>query len=223
MNRLPDDPCGMGLWCAAELLGDLALNESSGTAQGNHFLFLGACAVFMLAGIMVLAWLGTPPVNPAVGKSLPELELAPLLNADSKGSAEDSSQSLKVFYLWGPWDSESRIGYQRIADLYQRFQSNSRIQFVLVAFSEGDTDVDQLRAESQAAMEEAGFQLPCFYDPTGESSMELALLMPYGSMGFPTTLVADSSGKVVHLIEGSSSDEFVKLEQILVEYSRSLE
>jgi len=177
----------------------------------------------MLGGIMLLAWLGSPPVSPVIGKSLPKIKVAPLLMAESENMAGPTGDSVEVLYLWGPWNEESCSGYLKIAKLYQKFESNPRIRFLLVAFAKDILDTEQLRAQAQVALDQAGFRMPVFYDPEGQTSMELALLMPYGSMGFPTTIVTDKSNKIVRLIEGDSVEDFDELERFLVEYSQSQE
>lgn len=190
-------------------------------SKGNPFLFLVACAAFMMAGIMLLAWLGSPPVNPVIGKRMPKMQLEPLLGSESKIDADHFSGSAVVFYLWGPWNSESRQGYQKISEFYRRFGQNPRIQFVSVAFPKDLLDADSLRAQAQETMNEVGCQLPLYYDPYGQASLDLALLMPFGSMGFPTTIVTDESGKICRLIEGIADVEFAELENYLIEYSKS--
>lgn len=174
----------------------------------------------MLAGIMLLAWLGSPPISPAIGKQLPRIDLAPLVNTSTENVATGFQGKLLVLYLWGPWNSASRSGVRKIGEIAQRFEENPRIHVVLVACPENILEPDDLRRVTQEALNDAELQMPVYYDPNGQTNMELALLMPYGSLGFPTTIVADESGKVVRVIEGESEAEFAELQEFLIEYGR---
>ena len=148
------------------------------------------------------------------------MQLEPLLGSESKSMQTIFLVRLSSLSV-GSVEFESRQGYQKISEFSRRFGQNPRIQFVSVAFPKDLLDADSLRAQAQETMNEVGCQLPLYYDPYGQASLDLALLMPFGSMGFPTTIVTDESGKICRLIEGIADVEFAELENYLIEYSKS--
>ena len=156
----------------------------------------------MFVGIMFLAWIGTLPIHSAVGKQLPAIELEALWNADRPLGPEDVHDRVVVLHLWGPWSEESRRGYVEFEQLNQALQGVENVCLISVAFARDQLDREQLQQEVATFLADFSQPAPVYVDVSGQTSMQVALVMPYGSFGFPTTLVAEPGGKIVELIEG---------------------
>ncbi len=181
----------------------------------SHWWFLAICGMFMLVGIMFLAWMGTAPVHSAIGKQLPELNVQGLFDADDLSPAKLDSNRTVILHLWGPWNPECQKGFPAMVGLSDRMKQSPDFQVLSVAFPKGALNVAELRSQVQDFFQSLGAALPTFFDSTGQTSMDLALMMPYGSLGFPTTLVVDPSGKVVFVMEGYSPEKFDQLQEFL--------
>ncbi len=195
------------------------MNETKQAPAGNSLFFLGICGAIMLAGIMLLAWMGTAPANPLIGRQMPELHFEPLIPEKTEPSQTASGTSGTVqhivLHLWGPWCPPCRQEFPEFIELYEKFKGNPQVQFVCVAFPSGEMVLDDLRRDVQDFFDEKGASIPTFYDAKGKTSMDLAVMMPYGSLGFPTTIVADKNRQIVQVLDGFVPGRMLKLEETL--------
>ena len=181
--------------------------------QLNSFAILGLCAAFMLTGVMVLAWLGSTPRKEIQGKLLPAISLEPLTNADVEFSSNQLLGKKTLIYLWSP---ESQACRDNVPQLKQLIEQHPEWSIVSVAFVEkGGLVVESLRAEVEKFMTENSVNWPTYVDSTGKATMDLTLLMPFGSFGFPTVFAVDEQGKLVHICEGIKDEEWKALEQAI--------
>ena len=179
----------------------------------SSLAILGLCAAFMLTGVMVLAWLGSTPPKEIQGKLLPAIALDPLTNTEGLFNSNQLIGKKTLIYLWSP---ESQACRDNVSQLKQLIENNSDWSIVTVAFVEkGGLVVESLRAEVEKFMTENSVNWPTYVDTTGKATMELTLLMPFGSFGFPTIFAVDEHGKLVHICEGTKVEEWKTLEQAI--------
>ncbi|MBX3423060.1 MAG: TlpA family protein disulfide reductase [Pirellulaceae bacterium] len=194
-------------------LGGADEQNTTGHASNNPWLFLIACAAFMLVGIMFLAWMGSGPAPHVIGKPLPTVHFQPLLYAQEALSSDSFDGTTTVLYLWAPWSQESHQGFANFVRLYHQIQQQPNTQVLSIAFPEDEMKVGELRDQTRRFLDSFSEHIPTYYDADGQSSIQLALVMPYGSLGFPTTLVVDPSGIIQRVAEGSDAEQMHELEQ----------
>lgn len=181
--------------------------------QLNSFVILGLCAAFMLTGVMVLAWLGSTPRKEIQGKLLPAITLEPLVKSEAQFVSNQLIGKKTLIYLWSP---ESQACRDNLPQLKQLIEKHPEWSIMSVAFVEkGGLVVESLRAEAEKFMTENSVNWPTYVDSTGKATMELTLLMPFGSFGFPTVFAVDEQGKLVHICEGIKDEEWKALEQAI--------
>lgn len=201
-------------YASKERIGSRADQELASDSQ-SPWWFLSICGLFMLAGIMFLAWMGTAPVHSAIGKQLPEMRMQGLFEADDTLSYQPDSKQFTILHLWGPWSQECRQGFPAILAIAQQLKESPNFRVLSVAFPKGALNVAELRNEVQDFFQSLGDTLPTYVDLSGQTSMDLALMMPYGSLGFPTTLVVEPGGDVVFVMDGYSQEKFEQLQEFV--------
>ena len=177
--------------------------ESSRGPSG--LLITGLIGLGMLAGIVFLAWLGSPRIEPAVGQKVNKLDLTPLVYADQAFTEQNLTGKVTVLHFWGTWCPPCREEFPGFAKVIQQFADNAEVQFVSVSSSQGpEYDLPQLAAKTRAFLEQYSAIVPTYADPAGLTRMEVALLMPDGSLPYPSTLVVDRQGAVAGVWIGFS-------------------
>lgn len=189
--------------------------ESTTTVQSpsSTLGYLALAALFMLIGIMVLAWLGSnrkPPIN---GKALPLLFLDPLVGDEKTFSTSQLIGSPFLLYLWSP---TTETCSEQLARIRECVKDHPDWKLVSIAFPEnGALDIEQLRNEVQQRLDEAKLSMPTYVDTKGGPTMELTLLMPFGSFGFPTIFVVDRQGRMCHICEGSNPGSWDQMFEVM--------
>ena len=181
---------------------DMPSSDSSAVnsprAKGpNGLLIMGMVGLGMLAGILFLAWLGTPHIEPAIGQKIAKLDLAPLVYADEQFSEQNLTGKVTVLHFWGTWCPPCREEFPEFAKVAAEFAANDVVQFVSISSSQGpEYDMDELRDSTQSFLAHHGTQVPTYADPAGLSRVQIAMLMPDGSLPYPSTFVVDQQGAI---------------------------
>ena len=172
--------------------------ESQKSSRGpSGLLITGLVGLSMLAGIVFLAWLGSPRIEPAVGQKVSKLDLTPLVYAEQPFTAEDLADKVTVLHFWGTWCPPCREEFPEFVKVIDQFADNADVQFVSVSSSQGpEYDLPDLAAKTRAFLEQHSTTVATYADPAGLTRMEVALLMPDGSLPYPSTLVVDRQGAV---------------------------
>lgn len=170
----------------------------------------------MLAGLMVLAWIGQPPASTAIGEPLPRLDLQPLVHATQPLTREDLNGKLVVLHFWGTWCPPCQREFPEFAKLAAEFQGNDEVAIVSVSSSGGpEYDLDDLRQKTEAFLEDFSAPIPTYSDPAAMTRGQIALLLSNGSLGYPTTLLVDRDGKIIHSMEGYLEGEMAELGRMI--------
>jgi alkyl hydroperoxide reductase subunit AhpC len=182
--------------------------------RSNPLLFLAVCGVFMLTGILFLAWLGTDRSRTAVGKELPTIVLDPLLNTEQSITTEQIVGKPTILYLWSPDSKNAKTELQQIAEIAKNHPEYS---LMTIAFSERALVLEVLRDKAKEQLEQQDLDWPTYVDNSGKASMEFAMLMPYGSFGFPTVFVIDQRGRFRYVCEARKPENWQELARQLTQ------
>ncbi len=166
----------------------------------------------MLVGIMALAWIGRPRPSIAIGEPLPPLDLLPLLGVEQPVTNQELAGSLVVLHFWGTWCPPCLKEFPEFADLVAEFAGNTQVAFVSVSCSGGpEYDIERLRRETQSFLAKNSVEVATYCDPAAMTRQQLALLLPNGSFGYPTTLLVGRDGRILDVLEGYYPGEMKKL------------
>lgn len=191
MNEFSNDAAGEG--------------RARSTKGPSGLLILGLVGLGMLAGILFLAWLGTPRIEPAVGQTIAKLDLQPLVFTDQPFTEQDLTGKVTVLHFWGTWCPPCREEFPEFANIAQELAGNDEVQFVSVSSSQGpEYDLDELRDKTERFLNRYGAKVPTYADPAGLSRVQVGMLMPDSSFAYPSTLVLDRDGTIAGVWVGFS-------------------
>ena len=185
---------------------DAMTDEGPKPAKGpSGLLIMGVVGLGMLLGILFLAWLGSPRIEPAVGQSIAKLDLTPLVYADEQFTEQKLTGKVTVLHFWGTWCPPCREEFPEFAKVAKDFEGNDQVQFVSISSSQGpEYDMAELAATTKRFLEQHATTVPTYADPAGLSRVQVAMLMPDGSLPYPSTLVLDRQGAVAGVWIGFS-------------------
>jgi thiol-disulfide isomerase/thioredoxin len=151
----------------------------------------------MLVGILFLAWLGTPQIEPAVGQKIDKLDLVPLAFADAPFGEQDLLGKITVLHFWGTWCPPCRLEFPGFVKVAEQFQGNDAVQVISVSSSQGpEYDLEALAESTREFLKHYAATVPTYADPAGLSREQVAMLLPDGSLPYPCTVVLDRQGVV---------------------------
>ncbi|MGN6544323.1 MAG: TlpA family protein disulfide reductase [Aureliella sp.] len=173
----------------------------------NGLLIMAIMGIGMLVGILFLAWLGTPRVEPAVGQKIEKLDLTPLVFADAPLSEKDLTGKVTVLHFWGTWCPPCRQEFPEFAKVAEAYQDNDGVQFISVSSSRGpEYDLPGLAEATKTFLERNNASVPTYADPAGLSRMQVTMLLPNGQLPYPCTFVLDREGVVAGVWLGFTPD-----------------
>ncbi len=177
------------------------------------YAFLIVCGSFMITGVLVLAWLGSKPPAKIQGKLLPAMTLDPVANSQRAFSTNDLIGKKTALLLWSP---TSKACQQNLEQLSQFLSAHPDWKLSTVAFAEqGGLVIESLSGEVEQFLQKNQLQWPVYVDQSGKATMELTLLMPFGSFGFPTLLLIDDEGRLVQIVESQNEEGWKNLDKAL--------
>lgn len=179
-----------------------------GNAGNRNVVIFG---VLMLVGLLALAWIGSPPRSSAIGEPLPELDLQPLVGAETPLQREDLQGKVSVLHFWGTWCPPCRREFPEFVELANEFDSDPQVMVISISCSGGpEYDLDGLKSETIDFLNEFNASVPTYSDAAAMTRQKIALLNN-GSFGYPTTLVVDQAGLIVETLDGYLPGEMQKL------------
>ncbi|MDX1929521.1 MAG: TlpA disulfide reductase family protein [Pirellulaceae bacterium] len=182
---------------------------NSASSLKTLFLFGG----MMLLGTLVLVWLGTPRGTPVIGQLLPPLDLQPLVNSDSAPTTESLVGKVTVLHFWGTWCPPCRDEFPGFVKLAKKFENEPRVAIVSVSCSGGpEYNLAELKSETEAYLTDVAPGMPTFCDPAAMTRAQIAMLLSGGTIGYPTTMLADSEGRIVEVLAGYREGDMEKLQ-----------
>lgn len=181
----------------------------------NTARFLLLCGAFMLCGVLFLAWLGSTPNRKIAGKPFPIFALESLVNSRDPLTIE---QLIGKKWLVLLWSADSTSADAQIDQFRSLTQKHSNFGAFAVAYSTSGLIVPLLQQRASDLLQLRQYDLATYVDPTGKSAMEYAMLMPFGSFGFPTIFILDDRGQIIGARELQKNDAWSALDVELNSY-----
>jgi thiol-disulfide isomerase/thioredoxin len=168
--------------------------------SSTAFLYLMAAGLFMVTGVCVLLFIGREKAR-IIGQTISDLDIQPLLNADKPITTADMQGKVVVIHFWGFWCTHCHAEHGSILKVQNKYKDDPKVLFVSVSCSEKQDDTkDALQFYTKKYLTiNGGDEFPIYYDPVEFSRSEISKLLTSGGFSYPTTLVLDSSGKVVEV------------------------
>jgi thiol-disulfide isomerase/thioredoxin len=171
-------------------------------AESNNIYVL-VFGGLMLGGLMFLAWMGRTPRSVAIGEPLPRLDLQPLVNTDQIFTNADIEGKLTVLHFWGTWCPPCQKEFPEFVELAGKFDGNNQVAILSISCSGGpEYDLADLKQKTVGFYSKFPNQIPTYSDSAAMTREQLALLLPNGSFGYPTTLLVGRDGRIIELLEG---------------------
>ena len=178
------------------------MEDVSPRRSGSFWFWLAAAGLASL--VLAASLLGpgsgphaVPGASPAVGKSLLEFRLQPLLGADAELGLDDLKGRVSVVNFWGTWCPPCRIEFPHLVELRHKLKDRPDFQLLPVSCGGGrDDNLAALREETEAFLRQQGFELPIYADRDAWTRMAFDELLGYQGLGYPATLVLDRGGKI---------------------------
>ena len=190
------------------------------TANG----FVVLCGLIMLAGLLFLAWLGTPPETIARGEPMPELDLQPLVNATDAPSNADLQGKYSVIHFWGPWCLPCVKEFPEFVELWEAFREDDNVQIISVSSSTGpeESGLASIRESTAKFLAKQAAEMPTYADSAAMTRGQLSLILPGNTFLVPTTVVVGPDGKIIDTLIGAAPGTMKNIEKdIKLRLSRS--
>ncbi len=87
--------------------------------------------------------------------------------------------------------------FPEFAKIADRLKSQADVQIISVSSSQGpEYDLDQLKQLTDEFLKSHSAQVPTYSDPAGMTRYQAGLLLPDGSLPYPSTFLLGRDGKV---------------------------
>jgi thiol-disulfide isomerase/thioredoxin len=137
------------------------------------------------------------PSHPAIGRTLPYLQLEPLTGDSRSVSLGDLQNRVTLVNFWGTWCPPCRREFPHIVELAAKFGGQNDFQLYAVSCGEGaDEDLDALRGETRSFLEDAKTTLPTYADQSFATRKALMLVLESDGFAYPTTMIVDRQGTI---------------------------
>lgn len=184
--------------------------QNQKTGSSNYYVLLFGC--IMLAGLMFLAWLGSPPRVTAIGQPLPPLDLQPLMHTDRNLDGQEIGGKIVVLHFWGTWCAPCQVEYPEFDALASEYLDNPNVEIVSVSSSPGpEFDLPGLKDKTSKFLAKFPTPIPTYVDTVAMTRSKLALLLPGGTFSYPTTLLVNREGTIVEAFVGSLPGDMQRL------------
>ena len=157
---------------------------------------LYGAAIFMLAGMMFLVWLGREK-NVVINTPMSDLDLVPLIDASETPTRETLWGKVTILHFWGTWCEPCREEYPEFSKLMRKVSNDSNVQVFSISCSSGpEGDLKALEAETRAFLADMPYKLPVYADPAAFTRGKIAGMFSTGGFSYPTTLIVDTQGVI---------------------------
>ncbi len=154
--------------------------------------------LFMVTGICALIIIGREKAR-IVGQTVTELDIQPLLNAESAITDAEMRGKVVVLHFWGFWCKVCGKEMTDFVVTQRSYAQDSNVLFASISCSNRTNETkDALRFYTNKFLQNMDANdLPVYFDPVEFSRSRISQLMTAGGFSYPTTLVLDGQGKVV--------------------------
>jgi thiol-disulfide isomerase/thioredoxin len=172
--------------------------------KGMEFRHLLWAGLFMLAGISFLIYLGRER-NSIVGQKMGELDLKPLLNAQSGVEESDLRGKHVLLHFWGPWCPPCIEEYPEIIKLQRKYEGSDDV--VVISVSSGTElpeNKERLLADTKEILKSDAEDLTVYFDPVMYSRIQVANTLGKKGFAYPTTVLLNRDFEVVNSWVGAT-------------------
>ncbi|MCY2976662.1 MAG: redoxin domain-containing protein [Planctomycetota bacterium] len=172
-------------------------------------------AMFMVAGILVLVYLGRDTAR-LMNAPLGDLDLAPLVDASPLPALSEMQGQVLVFHFWGTWGTSSKGDFREYATLFSAYKNHAGVKFLTVSCSPGvEENLEKLRDDTVQFMHNSEARIPNYADPAMYTRGRIAKMLSSGGFQYPMTLIVDQKGIVREFWLGSDSDTMLQVNEAI--------
>jgi thiol-disulfide isomerase/thioredoxin len=176
---------------------DQDVDTPPGSSRGLILVLALVAGVLLFISLVRQRGVPSGKDHPAVGRTLADIHVKPLLNADRAIRPEDLRGKVTLINFWGPWCGPCLRELPELAALEQKYRGRTDVRVLLVAFprSAGEA-TDELREETREVLKNVEGDPAVYYDPDHQLPRKISKAAALDGFGFPTTLLLDQSGAI---------------------------
>jgi hypothetical protein len=104
------------------------------------------------------------------------------------------------------------LEFPAFVQLAEEFADNDSVAVISVSCSGGpEFDIPDLRNKTLEFLAQHQSNMPTYADSAAMTRNQLALLLPHGSLSYPTTLLINREGVIIEAMEGYLAGEMEEL------------
>lgn len=154
--------------------------------------------------------------DPAVGLSLPWLQLDPLTGDSQPIDLQGLKGRVTLLNFWGTWCPPCRREFPHLVELYEQHREDEDFQLLAVSCpGQGTDDVEALREATQQFVTHHETSMPTYTDPT--SATQQAVNNVVGLQGIPMTIVFDRHGTIRGVWRGYSAADVPRIQKLVAQ------
>ncbi len=142
------------------------------------------------------------------------MDLRPLVHTEATPKLEELSGKVVLLHFWGTWCPPCRREFPEFVEVAEKYKDDPRVDIISVSCSGGpEYNLDELKQETESFLIERAPGMATYCDPAAMTRGQLAMLLAGGTMGYPTTVLIDSEGKIAEVLAGYLPGEMEKISQ----------
>lgn len=152
--------------------------------------------------------------DPAVGLSLPWLQLDPLTGEAQAVDVNDLQGHVTMLSFWGTWCPPCRRDFPHIEELFEAHRNHGDFQLWAVSCPAGpSSDRQALHEKTQEFLEYHRSEMPTYSDLNRTTQQAVNQIV--GMQGYPTTIVFDRQGTIRGVWRGYSPADTPRIKSLL--------
>lgn len=154
--------------------------------------------------------------HPAVGTTLPRIELEALQPDQRPITQEDLQGQVVLICFWGPWSELSHRALPRVAEIATPYKNRPDFRFLtIVCPQQPATAPAQIRQEARSILQEWKLSVPVYVDEKGNTLATFRALV--GLEQVPTLYLVDRQGKIRAVWPGYQEGVEKQVRELLAE------
>ena len=154
--------------------------------------------------------------HPSVGRSLAQVSLTSLTGGGGDVTAEDLTGRITMINFWGTWCPPCRAEFPHIVEIDRKLRDNESFQLVSVSVPGGETNIEELRTNTERFVSSQKADISTYYDPN-QTTWRAVVTALDGKNGVPTTLILGRDGTIRGVWTGYARGVERDMQQLLTE------